>query len=44
MAYLFAVVLHSFGVTNPDGSAILSFSSVAEASWGGPAQLPAVQV
>ena len=35
VAYLFAVVLHSFGVTNPDGSAILSFSSVAEASWVG---------
>ena len=35
VAYVFAVMLHSFGVTNPDGSAILDFSSVASAGWVG---------
>ena len=35
IAYLLAVVLNAFGVTNPDGSAILTFSSVAEANWVG---------
>ena len=35
IAYLFALVLNAAGVTNPDGSAILNFSSVAEASWVG---------
>ena len=35
IAYVFAVVLNAFGVTNPDGSAIISFASVAEAKWVG---------
>lgn len=32
-AYLIAVILHAFGITNPDGSAILDFSAVASANW-----------
>lgn len=32
-AYLVAVILHAFGITNPDGSAILDFSAVASANW-----------
>lgn len=32
-AYMVAVILHSLGITNPDGSAILDFSAVAAASW-----------
>ncbi len=35
IAYLFALALNAAGVTNPDGSAILNFSSVADASWVG---------
>ncbi len=35
ISYALAVVLNAFGVTNPDGSAILNFASVAEASWVG---------
>ena len=35
VAYAFAAVLNAFGVTNPDGSAILNFSAVAEAGWVG---------
>ena len=35
IAYVFALVLHLLGFTNPDGSAILNFSGVASASWVG---------
>lgn len=41
ISYLVAVVLNAFGVTNPDGSAILSFASVASANWIG---VPAFQL
>ena len=41
IAYVFALILNAVGITNPDGSAILSFSSVAEAGWVG---LPAFQM
>ena len=42
ISYLFALVLHLCGVTNPDGSAILNFAGVASAAWVGlpPFQLP----
>ena len=42
IAYIFAVILHLAGFTNPDGSAILNFTGVASASWFGlpPFQLP----
>lgn len=42
ISYLLALVLHLCGVTNPDGSAILNFTQVAQASWVGlpPFQLP----
>ncbi len=42
VAYLFALVLHLCGVTNPDGSAILVFEGIKSASWVGiqPFQLP----
>lgn len=35
ISYVFALILNSFGVTNPDGSAILNFASVSSASWVG---------
>ena len=35
IAYVFALVLHLLGFTNPDGSAILNFAGVASASWVG---------
>ncbi|MCR4740639.1 MAG: uracil-xanthine permease family protein [Lachnospiraceae bacterium] len=35
ISYVFALILNAAGVTNPDGSAILDFSSVAAASWVG---------
>lgn len=41
ISYAFALVLNGFGVTNPDGSAILNFTSVASASWVG---LPPFQI
>lgn len=41
ISYLVALVMHSLGMTNPDGSAILNFAAVAEASWVG---LPPVQL
>ena len=41
IAYVFALILNAVGITNPDGSAILNFSSVAEAGWVG---LPAFQM
>ena len=41
IAYLVALVMHFCGLTNPDGSAILNFASVAEAGWIG---LPPFQV
>ena len=42
IAYVFALILNAVGITNPDGSAILNFSSVAEAKLGGSACLPDV--
>ena len=46
ISYLLALVLHLCGVTNPDGSAILNFTQVAQASWVGlpPFQLPKFDV
>lgn len=41
ISYAFALVLNGFGVTNPDGSAILNFTNVASASWVG---LPPFQI
>lgn len=41
ISYVFALILNAFGVTNPDGSAIFEFSSVASASWVG---LPTFQL
>lgn len=35
ISYVFALILNAFGVTNPDGSAILNFASVSSASWVG---------
>lgn len=32
-AYAVALILHACGITNPDGSAIFDFASVASASW-----------
>lgn len=42
ISYLFALVLHLCGLTNPDGSAILNFAGTASAAWVGlpPFQLP----
>ena len=42
ISYVFALCLNGFGVTNPDGSAILNFSAVASSAWFGlpPFQLP----
>ena len=34
-SYVFALILNACGVHNPDGSAILNFSSIASASWVG---------
>lgn len=34
-SYAFALILNAFGVTNPDGTAILDFTKVAGASWVG---------
>lgn len=33
ISYVFALILNACGVHNPDGSAILNFSSIASASW-----------
>ncbi len=33
ISYLFAMVFNAFGMTNADGSAILSFQGVADAAW-----------
>lgn len=35
IAYAVAYVMHSMGMTNPDGSAILNFKQVSEAGWMG---------
>lgn len=35
VSYIFAVILNACGVTNPDGTAIIEFASVASASWVG---------
>lgn len=34
-SYAFALILNAFGVTNPDGSAILNFAGVQAANWVG---------
>lgn len=46
ISYVFALCLHAAGFTNPDGSAILNFTSIASASWVGlpPFQLPKFNV
>ena len=41
IAYVVAAIMNGAGMTNPDGSAILSFSSVASANWVG---LPPFQI
>lgn len=41
ISYLLAVGCHVAGLTNPDGTAILNFSSIASASWVG---LPKFQI
>lgn len=35
ISYALAVILNACGVTNPDGSAIINFAQVADASWVG---------
>ena len=35
ISYVFALILNAFGVTNPDGSAILNFTSISSSSWIG---------
>lgn len=35
ISYVFALILNVFGVTNPDGSAILNFSAISSSSWIG---------
>ena len=35
ISYVFALILNEFGVTNPDGSAILNFSAISSSSWIG---------
>ncbi|MCQ2534880.1 MAG: uracil-xanthine permease family protein [Clostridia bacterium] len=35
IAYVIAVILNACGLTNPDGSAIINYAPVAEASWIG---------
>lgn len=35
ISYGFALILNAYGVTNPDGSAIIDFTSVAAANWVG---------
>lgn len=41
ISYAVALVMNAFGMTNPDGTAILSFNSVASAGWVG---LPPFQI
>ena len=33
ISYVFALILNAFGVTNPDGSAILNFASISSSIW-----------
>ena len=40
ISYVVALIMNAMGITNPDGSAILNFSSVASANWVG---LPPMQ-
>ena len=35
ISYVFALILNAFGVTTPDGSAILNFSDISSSSWIG---------
>ena len=41
ISYAVALIMNAMGITNPDGSAILNFASVAEAGWVG---LPPFQI
>lgn len=41
ISYAVAVIMHLCGMTNPDGSAILAFQAVSDASWIG---LPSFQI
>lgn len=41
ISYAVALIMNALGITNPDGSAILNFASVAEAGWVG---LPPLQI
>ena len=41
ISYVFALILNAFGVTNPDGSAIINFASVTSSGWVG---LPKFQI
>ena len=41
ISYAFAVILNACGITNPDGTAILDFTSVSSAGWVG---LPGFQI
>lgn len=41
ISYVVALIMNAFGITNPDGSAILNFASVSEAAWVG---LPHFQI
>ncbi len=41
ISYIAAIIMNAFGMVNADGSAILSFASVAEAGWLG---LPPLQI
>lgn len=40
ISYVVALIMNAMGITNPDGSAILNFSSVSTANWIG---LPPMQ-
>ena len=41
ISYVFSLILNAFGVTNPDGSAIINFASVTSSGWVG---LPKFQI
>ena len=41
ISYVFALILNAFGVTDPDGSAIINFASVTSSGWVG---LPKFQI
>ena len=35
ISYVVALIMNAAGITNPDGSAILDFTSIASSAWGG---------